>query len=259
MSFLAPIVSFLVANAAPIAAATGAVGLGYNVVAGEQAKRRQQNEMEDARIRQQRELERQRRVAEQNYKTSLRNWKDVNQQIDEQINYLTQLAESPGEMSPEFGALKGELEESAKATTGRLQDVLRRSGLKGGRQIKVQQDVTEEVQGRLAEALSYISDQARKQIHEANLSRPLRPLRQQVTQAPIQYQPFEAPQVDLSGLGQLAAAGLYQGKDTGEVEETVESTIQRGGTVPGTPFDFYQQLGIIPGQEELARISRRAI
>lgn len=173
------------------------------------------------------------------YEGNLENWERTNEQIDQQIDYLTQVAENPGEMSPEYKNLKNQLNESSAATTQDLQDTLRRAGLSGGKQIKVEQEVAEEAQGRLAEALTYISDQARSQIHEANLARPLKPYFGQGAQ---NYQPYMPEPLDLSALGMLAAQSMANAPD--ESKRDVESTTQRTGTVAQPSYDFYQQLGM---------------
>lgn len=203
-------------------------------------QRRASNERSDANLRAEQARRKESKILSENYKTNVQNWEDVNRQIDEAIGYYQDVAENPGEMSPEYQALRGQLSKTRRETTQSLQDTLRRAGYQGGEMAKIEQQVTEEAEGRLAEALSYISGQARQKVIEANLARPNRPLRGIPGQ--VQYTPFEVQPIDTSGFGRLAAAALYADQPD-ETKKLAESTAQRIGTVEPTAYDWYNSIG----------------
>lgn len=186
-----------------------------------------------------RERERQEAAMRRAYEANMRDWRRVNQSINEQIEYWEQMKENPAKMHPEFSQYKERVEEQAESQLDQLKDALRRQGRTGGAAEKAETEIREGLTQNISDTLMQISKQAQQNIHQLDLARPSTP----ALGAPrMDYaMPGQQTPLDLSGFGMAYAMSQRDEQPEVVEDETKVSTMKRPGTMEGAglPSDVY--------------------
>lgn len=190
--------------------------------------------------------------AERKFQTATKDYNERVGTINKWVEYWGDIEESPGTEHPGFENYKREAERESKATRESLADTLRRRGVTGGRQEKLETEAAESLSSQLAKTLIGISKEAKGKQLELEMMRPNRPVKlaygstyPQYPQLTAQYtgEPSPIAPADFSGLGMLAAVTAGQGAGKAQ-DPAYAGSISKGGSM--TPdelrnyMNFYQ-------------------